>query len=110
MPLAAMAFALAHAHPYALRWVIIVIPLLSIIEQNAKEYRRILGDDVVLEHHSAVPPPADAHEEEKSAAELATENWDAAIIVTTSVQFLESLFADSPAKCRKLHRLAKSVV
>ncbi len=108
--LAAMAFALAHAQAHGLRRVIVVIPFLSIIEQNAKEYRRILGDDVVLEHHSAVPPRADADEEEKSAAELATENWDAPIIVTTSVQFLESLFADSPAKCRKLHRVAKSVV
>jgi CRISPR-associated endonuclease/helicase Cas3 len=108
--LAAMAFALAHAHAHGLRRVIVVIPFLSIIEQNAKEYRRILGDDVVLEHHSAVPPRPDAYEEEKSAAELASENWDAPVIVTTSIQFLESLFADSPAKCRKLHRIAKSVV
>ncbi|MGI8602602.1 MAG: CRISPR-associated helicase Cas3' [Verrucomicrobiales bacterium] len=108
--LAAMAFALAHAQAHGLRRVIVVIPFLSIIEQNAKEYRRILGDEVVLEHHSAVPPRADADEEEKSVAELATENWDAPIVVTTSVQFLESLFSDSPAKCRKLHRIAKSVV
>jgi CRISPR-associated endonuclease/helicase Cas3 len=104
-----MAFALAHAQAYELRRVIVVIPFLSIIEQNAEEYRRILGGDCVLEHHSAVRPRADV-DEERTAAELATENWDAPIIVTTSVQFLESLFADSPAKCRKLHRIAKSIV
>jgi CRISPR-associated endonuclease/helicase Cas3 len=109
--LSAMAFALAHARTHGLRRVIVVIPFLSIIEQNAKEYRRILGDDTVLEHHSAAPIRSDAdEEEEKRAAELATENWDAPIIVTTSVQFLESLFSDSPAKCRKLHRIANSVV
>ena len=108
--LAAMAFALAHAQARGLRRVIVVIPFLSIIEQNAKEYRRILGDDVVLEHHSAVLPSKNTDEEEKGAAELATENWDAPIIVTTSVQFLESLFANSPAKCRKVHRIAKSIV
>lgn len=108
--LAAMAFALAHAQIYGLRRVVVVIPFLSIIEQNAKEYCRILGDDIVLEHHSAVSPRAEANEEERSAIELASENWDASIIVTTSVQFLESLFADSPAKCRKLHRIANAVV
>lgn len=108
--LSAMAFALAHAKRYGLRRVIVVIPYLSIIEQNAAEYRRILGDDVVLENHSAAEPRADADEEEKFQLELATENWDAPIIVTTSVQFLESLFAASPSRCRKLHRIPRSVV
>jgi CRISPR-associated endonuclease/helicase Cas3 len=105
-----MAFALAHAQAHSLRRVIVVIPFLSIIEQNATVYREVLGDDVILEHHSAAPEPGDIDEEEKAALETATENWDAPIVVTTSVQFLESLFADKPAKCRKLHRIAKSVV
>jgi len=108
--LSAMAFALAHAKAHGLRRVIVVIPFLSIIEQNAKVYREVLGGDVIVEHHSAAPEVADVDEEEKTALETATENWDAPVIVTTSVQFLESLFANSPAKCRKLHRIAKSVV
>jgi CRISPR-associated endonuclease/helicase Cas3 len=108
--LSAMAFALAHAEAHGLRRVIVVIPFLSIIEQNATVYREVLGDDTILEHHSAAPEPGDMDEEEKAALETATENWDAPIVVTTSVQFLESLFADKPAKCRKLHRIAKSVV
>ena len=108
--LSAMAFALAHAKAHGLRRIIVVIPFLSIIEQNARVYREVLGDDVILEHHSAAPEPDDKDEEEKVALETATENWDAPIVVTTSVQFLESLFADRPAKCRKLHRIAKSVV
>lgn len=108
--LSAMAFALAHAKAHGLRRIIVVIPYLSIIEQNAAEYRRVLGEDVVLENHSNVPPKPDANEEEKDRLELVSENWDAPVIVTTSVQFLESLFASNPSKCRKLHRVARSVV
>jgi CRISPR-associated endonuclease/helicase Cas3 len=108
--LASMAFALAHARAHGLRRIIVVIPYLSIIEQNAAEYRRIFGDYVVLENHSGVTPSDDADEEEKSRLELVSENWDAPVIVTTSVQFLESLFAASPSRCRKLHRIPRSVV
>ena len=108
--LSAMAFALAHAKTHGLRRVVVVIPYLSIIEQNAAEYRKVLGQDVVLENHSSVKPRDDASEEEKSRLELVSENWDAPVIVTTSVQFLESLFAASPSRCRKLHRIARSVV
>ena len=109
-----MAFALAHARKHRLRRVIVVIPYLSIIEQNAREYRKILGAETVVEHHSAVgeqevkgtaeEPPR------RSAAELATENWDAPIIVTTSVQFLETLLESSPRRCRKLHNVARSAI
>ncbi len=108
--LASMAFALAHAKAHGLRRIIVVIPYLSIIEQNAAEYRRIFGEEVVLENHSGVRPKDDLAEEEKSRLELVSENWDAPVIVTTSVQFLESLFASSPSKCRKLHRIPRSVV
>lgn len=105
--LASMAFALAHARRHGLRRVIVVIPYLSIIEQNAAEYSRIFGVDSVLECHSAVEK-TDAYEQ--PMCDLWSENWDAPLIITTSVQFLESLFAASPSRCRKLHRLARSVV
>ena len=111
--LAGMAFALAHAKRHNVRRVIVVIPYLSIIEQNAAEYRRVLDPDskgVVLECHSSVKPRDSATDEEVSRLELVSENWDAPVIVTTSVQFIESLFAASPFRARKLHNIADSVV
>jgi CRISPR-associated endonuclease/helicase Cas3 len=107
-----MAFALAHAKCRRLRRVIVVIPYLSIIEQNAREYRQVFGPDVVVEHHSAVAESGPVSEDRaiRTPADLATENWDAPIIVTTSVQFLETLLSASPRRCRKLHNIARSVV
>lgn len=92
---------------------------MSIIEQNAAQYRRILDPEnqgIVIEHHSAVKIADDTDESrplkpfEKHAEEYAAENWDAPIIVTTSVQFIESLFACRTARCRKLHNIAHSVI
>ena len=100
-----MQFALDHAVKYGHRRVIVVIPFTSIIEQTARVYRRVFGVDNVLEHHSNVDP-----DRENRFNRLASENWDAPIIVTTSVQFFESLYANRPSHCRKLHRIAKSVV
>ena len=109
--LSSMAFALKHAEIHKMRRVIIVIPYLSIIEQNAKEYRDAFGNDVVVENHSAVEVEEKSDDEDDmNPLSLITENWDAPIIVTTSVQFIESLFARKPAKCRKLHNIANSVV
>ncbi|MBT9158805.1 MAG: hypothetical protein DDT26_00052 [Dehalococcoidia bacterium] len=111
--LSSMVFALSHARRHGLRRVIVVIPYLSIIEQNADEYRKVFGSQQVIEHHSAVELPnrKDADDPaEASDWEKATENWDAPIIVTTSVQFIETLFAASPSKARKLHNIARSVV
>lgn len=112
--LSGMAFGLAHAKQWKLNRIIVVIPYLSIIEQNAAEYHRILDPDsqgLVVEHHSAIPVPNEGRDEgQRTSVELAAENWDAPIIVTTSVQFIESLFASSPSQCRKLHNLAGSVV
>lgn len=111
--LSGMAFALSHANMWDLERVIVVIPYLSIIEQNADEYRRILDPEnlgLIVEHHSAVPDAQGGAASESSAMQRAAENWDAPIIITTSVQFIESLFASSASKCRKLHNLARSVV
>ena len=111
--LSSMAFALEHARRHEMQRVIVVIPYLSIIEQNAAEYRKVLdpqNEGIVVEHHSAVVAKDDDKEQGRSPEELAAENWDAPVIVTTSVQFIESLFANRTAKCRKLHNIANSVV
>ncbi len=103
--LASLTFAIEHALEHGHRRVIIVIPYTSIIEQTAKVYRDALGADAVLEHHTNVDP-----DEETPANRLASENWDAPVVVTTSVQFFESLYANRPSRCRKLHRIVNSVV
>ncbi len=118
--LAMLGFALRHAEVHDLRRIVVVIPYLSIIEQTAKVYRDLLephfGEGYVIEHHSlsgtsAPAPGADDQQEGRSCVErLLAENWDAPVVVTTSVQMLESLFSNSPSACRKLHRLARSVI
>jgi CRISPR-associated endonuclease/helicase Cas3 len=112
--LASLAFGLSHAKTHSLERIIVVIPYLSIIEQNAAEYRRILDPDgigLVVEHHSAVAAEA-SEDDGNGSGEIvrAADNWDAPIIVTTTVQFIESLFASSPARCRKLHNIANALV
>ena len=108
---ASLAFALKHAVRHGMKRIIYVIPYTSIIEQNAKVFRDILGDNNVLEHHSGVQYELteNASQEQQRKA-YAAENWDMPIIVTTSVQLFESVFASKSSKCRKLHNLANSVV
>lgn len=103
--LASLAFALGHAVRNEKSRIIVVIPFTSIIEQTAAVYREALGDQAVIEHHSNVDPG-----KETPTKRLMSENWDAPVVVTTSVQFFESLFANRTSKCRKLHRIANSVV
>ncbi|MBA4192063.1 MAG: CRISPR-associated helicase/endonuclease Cas3 [Planctomycetaceae bacterium] len=113
--LSGMAFALKHAEKYGLRRVIYVAPYLSIIEQNADVIRKALGvnqdDPDVFEHHSLAEPTSDDTDEKaREAAARRAENWDAPLVVTTNVQFFESLFSNKPGRCRKLHNIAKSVI
>jgi CRISPR-associated endonuclease/helicase Cas3 len=111
--LAAGAFALHHARIHRLRHVVVAVPFISITEQNAEVYGRLLDrpgeGPVVLEHHSA----ADLDERGPRGSwwrRLAAENWDAPFVVTTTVQLFQSLFDHRPAAMRKLHRLARSVI
>lgn len=107
--LSSLAFALNHALKHDLKRIIYVIPYTSIIEQNAEVFRGVFGKNAVLEHHSNFEPQKE-ESEEFSRHNLATENWDAPLIVTTNVQFFESLFANRSSCCRKIHNIAKSVI
>lgn len=105
--IASLAFALRHAKEHHMDRVIYVIPYTSIIEQNAKIFSDILGWKNVLENHCNVDYESD---EELKPMQLAAENWDKPVIVTTNVQFFESLFSNKSSKCRKLHNIVNSVV
>ncbi len=113
--------ALAETDPRRFRRIIVVIPFTSIIEQTARVYRDLFeaefGPDYVLEHHSAVAPrnlpqgqDKDAEDERLRRARLAAENWASPLVVTTNVQFFQSLFSNRPSDCRKLHNIGRSVV
>jgi CRISPR-associated endonuclease/helicase Cas3 len=118
--LTGLAFALRHAKQHGLRRIIYVAPYLSIIDQNGRAIREALhlAKDApeVFEHHSLSDPSPDSdegddqQEDRRAAAIRRAENWDAPVVVTTNVQFLESLFANDPGRCRKLHNIARSVV
>ena len=104
---ASLAFALRHAVHNNMDRIIYVIPYTSIIEQNAQIFRSILGDENVLESHCNVDY---GDSEEWNPMKLAAENWDKPVVVTTNVQFFESLFGNKSSKCRKLHNIANSVI
>ncbi len=104
-----MAFAMKHAVKHGLERIIYVIPYQSIIEQTAQVFSNIFGEENVLAHYSNADFRSD-DSEVSNRKKLAAENWDAPIIVTTSVQFFESFFSNRPSKCRKLHNAARSVL
>lgn len=103
--LSSLAFGLEHALKYGLDRIIYVIPYTSIIEQNAEVFRNALGNDQVIEHHSSLDEDIST-----TKSQLASENWDAPVIVTTSLQFFESLFSAKSSRCRKLHNIVNSVI
>ena len=109
--LASMGFALDHAIKHGKSRIIVAIPYTSIIEQTADVYKNVFRNgcedlsNVVLEHHSNLDP-----DKETTKSKLASENWDAPIVVTTNVQLLESLFAAKTSRCRKIHNIANSVI
>lgn len=108
--LSSLAFGLTHGAAHGLRRVVYAIPFTSIIEQTADVFRGALGDlgGEVLEHHGNLEFDDPARQSDRRR--LAAENFDATLIVTTNVQLFESLFAARTSRCRKLHRLAKSVI
>lgn len=106
--ISAFAWALEKARASGKKHIIYVIPYTSIIEQTADILRSYLGEENVIEHHSQVE--YEDTDEKMDTRRLATENWDAPVIVTTNVQFFESLFANRSSRCRKLHNMANSVL
>jgi CRISPR-associated helicase Cas3/CRISPR-associated endonuclease Cas3-HD len=113
--LASLIFALKHAKEHGMDRAIVVVPYISIIEQTAKIYRDVFKafPGAVIEHHSIYEHERKSTDDSPTqhiSIRLATENWDATIVVTTAVQFYDSLFANKPSKCRKLHRIARSVI
>ncbi|AQP37132.1 CRISPR-associated helicase Cas3' [Vibrio anguillarum] len=106
---ASLRFALHHAKKHNLDRIIYIIPFTSIIEQNANAIRDVLdeqnSDEWVLEHHSNLEP-----EQQTWRSKLACENWDKPIVLTTMVQFLESMFSSGTRGARRLHQLSNAVL
>lgn len=109
--LSSFAFALRHALVHGQKRIIFVVPFTSIIEQNAEVLRKIVAPletenfTPLIEHHSSFDP-----NKESAQSRLAAENWDAPVIITTAVQFYESLFASRISRSRKVHNIANSVI
>ncbi len=116
--LAMLRFALEHAATHKLKRIVLAVPFLTVIEQTAREYRRVFADfpdNFVLEHHSLAGLGEEAEKRDAEGAQarqrrLLAENWDAPIVLTTNVQLLESLFSNRPSSCRKLHNLMEAVI
>jgi len=109
--LAGLRFALHHAQEHEMERIFYIVPYITIIDQNAKEVRAILEKQdergmIVLEHHSNFVPPEDTRRRHN----LLAEDWDAPIVFTTQVQFLEALFGSGTRDARRMHQLANSVI
>lgn len=108
--LSGLRYALAHAKQHGKQRIIFVSPLLSILEQNANEIRKYVGDDsLILENHSNLLP-AEETPEELDRRELLTKTWDSPFIITTLVQLLNTLFSGKTTAIRRFHALCGSVI
>lgn len=112
--LASLRFALQHAKKYSLERIVYIIPFTSIIEQNAAEIRKVLEEKQsdgsydgkwVLEQHSNLEPDVQTWQ-----SKLIMDNWNAPIVFTTMVQFLESCFGGGTKGVRRLHQLSRAVL
>jgi len=108
--LSSLAFALDHALIHGMDRIIYGIPFTSVIDQTASIFRNILGDDNVLEHHSAIGQEGENMTSGASKLRLAMEDWSAPVVVTTNVQFFESLMTSKPSRARKIHNIARSII
>lgn len=108
--LSSMVWAIGHALANGKKRIIIAIPYTSIITQTAEGLRDIFGANNVVEHHSAVNIKNEDGQKSEYSVQLATENWDSPIVVTTNVQLFESIYSSKPSKCRKLHNMCNSVL
>ena len=106
--IASMSFAIRHIIKNRMRRIIYVIPYTSIIEQTQKVFESVFGKNNVVAHYSGVEYNND--ESGSDRRYLATENWDAPIILTTAVQFFESIYGNRTSKCRKIHNIANSTI
>lgn len=111
--LVSVAWALRHAQANSLKRIIIVLPFINIIDQTASVLKELFGEEIVLEHHSGFNEDTVNNQvafDKTDKKQLACENWEYPFIVTTTIQFFESLFSNKPSKCRKIHNIADSVV
>lgn len=108
--LSSLRYALSHAEKWNKKHIIFVTPLLSILDQNAAVIKKYIGDDnLILEHHSNIIRPLE-NTKEYDAWEYYTETWDAPIVITTMVQFLNTLFSGKMSCVRRMHSLCESII
>lgn len=107
--LSSLRFAVNYCKNHNKERIFYIAPYMSILEQNSGEFRKILGEENVLEHHTDVLSSLEG-EEELQAYELHTEKWDQPVIATTLVQFLNALFSERMDCLRRFHKLANAVI